>query len=147
MLAKRIARILLAFLFFSPLLLSAQVTSSSITGTVRGTSEALSGATVSALHQPTGTVFRTASLTQGVFSLVNLIPGGPYRIEVTFVGYQPYRQDSLILALGENTRVDVTLTAASGTLTEVIVSSPSTTRRKTGASTNIGRQQIESMPT
>ena len=147
MLAKRIARMVFSFVLLYPFILTAQVTSSSITGSVRGGSETLTGATVSALHQPTGTVFRTASLTQGIFSLVNLIPGGPYRIEVTFVGYQPYRQDSIFLALGENTRIDIPLTAAAGTLTEVVVTTSSTVRRKTGASTSISRQQIENMPT
>ncbi|MBC7828381.1 MAG: TonB-dependent receptor [Chitinophagaceae bacterium] len=147
MLAKRIAGIVMTILLLSPVFLTAQVTSSSITGTVRGTNESLTGATISAIHRPTGTVFRTVSLTQGIYNLVNLIPGGPYIVEVTFVGYQPYKLDSIFLALGENTRIDVPLTGTSGTLTEVIISGSSTVRRKTGASTSISRQQIESLPT
>jgi len=147
MLAKGIVRFFVGLLFLAPTVLTAQVTSSSITGTVRTTNETLAGATISAVHQPTGTVFRTASLTQGVYNLVNLIPGGPYVIEVSFVGYQTYKQDSIFLALGENTRIDVPLSASAGTLTEVIVSSSSTAKRKTGASTSISRQQIENLPT
>jgi len=137
----------MAMFLFVPVLLRAQVTTSSISGIVISANEALAGATISALHQPTGTVFRTASLTQGVFNLVNLIPGGPYSVEVSFVGYQNFKQDSIYLALGENTRVDVSLTSSAGTLQEVIVSTSSTARKKTGASTNISRQQITALPT
>lgn len=40
----------------------AQVTTSSITGTVKsGTNEALAGATITATYQPTGTVYTTTS--------------------------------------------------------------------------------------
>jgi hypothetical protein len=145
--AKRIVLFLIVLGLFSPGLLKAQVTTSSITGTVRSGNEALAGATISAFHRPTGTVYRTASLTGGLYNLVNLIPGGPYTIEVTFVGYQNYRQDSVYLALGENTTIDVPLIGTGATLTEVIVSGSATARRKTGASTNISRQQIENMPT
>ena len=147
MLAQRIVRSTATLLFLIPLFTAAQVTSSSITGTVRSGNENLAGATISAVHQPTGTAFKTVSLTSGVYSLVNLIPGGPYSLEVSFVGYQNYRQDSIFLALGENSTVDIPLVSSSGTLTEVVVSASSTARRKTGASTSISRRQIESMPT
>src|SRR5690606_869520 len=86
-------------------------------------------------------------LTQGVFNIVNMIPGGPYRIEVSFIGYQNFTEDSIFLALGENTRVDATLTTAQAQLTEVVVTGTSSARKKTGASTNISRQTIAALPT
>src|SRR5688500_18129125 len=113
--------LLLIPIFFLPILLTAQVTSGSISGNVSSASEPLAGASITATHEPTGTVYRTSSLTQGVFNVVNMIPGGPYKIEVSYVGFQTYTQDNLFLALGENTRVDVTLSPASAQLMEVIV--------------------------
>lgn len=133
--------VMLSFLSYS------QVTNSNITGTIKGASESLSGATIKATHLPTGTVFNTASLKQGVFNIVNMIPGGPYRIEVSYVGYQTITQDSIFLALGENTRLDISLSAAGSTLENVVVTGSSTAKKKTGASTNIGRQQIVTLPT
>lgn len=128
--------------------LTAQVTTSSISGTVKSAAgENLVGATISALHQSTGTIFRATSLKDGVYSLVNLIPGGPYEISVTFVGFENYSQDSIFLPLGENTRVDVTLATTGTALQEVIVTGTATTRRKTGASTSISRQQLATLPT
>lgn len=147
MLAQRMIRIICALCFSLPLFTTAQVTSSSLSGTITTGKDPLIGATITAIHQPTGTTFRTASLKNGVYSLVNLIPGGPYTIETSFVGYQNFKQDSVFLALGENTRIDPTLTPSTGTLTEVIVTAGATSRRKTGASTSISRQQIEGMPT
>ena len=125
----------------------AQVTNSSISGVVKSpTNEPLVGATITALHQPTQTVFRTISQKDGIFNIVNMIPGGPYNIEISFAGYESYTQSDLVLALGENTRVDGLL-GAKGNLQEVVVTGTGSVRRKTGASTNISKQQIETMPT
>src|SRR5687768_16516356 len=137
----------LLVLFCLPIYLSAQVTTSSISGTVRSENESLPGATIRAFHLPTQTEYNTSSLNGGVYNVVNMIPGGPYRIEVSYVGYQNYIQDSLYLALGENTRVDISLSAAAAGLREVIVTGSSAARRKTGASTNINRQTIAALPT
>ena len=147
MLAPKIVRFIALFLLLVPLCSTGQVTSSSITGTIRSGNESLAGATVSAVHLPTGTAFRTLSIAGGAYNLVNLIPGGPYLFEVSFVGFQNYQQDSIFLLLGENTRIDVPLISSTGTLTEVIVTASSATRRKTGASTSINKQQIERLPT
>jgi hypothetical protein len=130
-----------------PFYLSAQVTTSSISGNVRSSTEGLAGATITITHEPTGTVYRATSLTQGVFNIVNMIPGGPYKLEVSFVGFQNYTQDNLFLALGENTRVDVNLEVASKELMQVVVTGTSSARKKTGASTNISRQTIAALPT
>ena len=138
--------IVLVLSVLMPAYIAAQVTTSSISGTVRAGNESLSGATIRALHVPTGTGYNTTSLTGGVFNIVNLIPGGPYQIEVSYVGYQSYIQDSLYLSLGENTRVDVPLNPSSAALTEIVVTGTSTARRKTGASTNISRQTIAALP-
>lgn len=146
---QRKSTLLLGFLLLAVQFLWAQVTTSSISGTVAGPqNDPLVGATITAVHQPTGTIFRTSSLTRGVYSIPNMIPGGPYRIEVSYVGYQNFAQDNITLSLGENTRIDVPLSTSTGTLQEVVVTGTSgANRRKTGASTSIGRQQIERLPT
>ncbi|HVF96703.1 MAG TPA: TonB-dependent receptor [Flavisolibacter sp.] len=128
-------------------ILYSQVTTSGISGSIRSNTESLIGATVTATHQPTGTRYRTTTLKDGIFNLTNLIPGGPYRLEASFVGFQTFVQDSIVLALGENTRLDIPLSSSSGALQEVVVSGASNVGRKTGASTSIGRQQIAALPT
>jgi hypothetical protein len=128
-----------------------QVTTSSISGTVKSaTGETLAGATVKAVHTPTGTNYTTVTTREGIFNIVNMIPGGPYSIEISFVGYNAYKEDNVTLRLGETTRIDPSLTT-SGTLTDVVVStlrgSSISGRRKTGASTSISKDQIASLPT
>jgi len=145
---KRLTSLLLALSASS--FLFAQVTTSSISGTIKDVNgEDLVGATITATHQPTGTVYRTSSLRNGVFNLVNLIPGGPYSITVSFVGRENFVQDNVTLPLGENTRIDASLKTTGAILEGVIVTAQAAgnTRRKTGASTNIGRQQIDNLPT
>lgn len=133
-------------LFCVPIYLSAQVTTGSISGTVKSGNESLPGTTIRAFHIPTGTEYSTTSLTGGVYNIVNMIPGGPYTIEVSHIGYQGYTLDSLYLTLGENTRVDIPLAITAAGLSEVVVTGTSTARRKTGASTNISRQTIAALP-
>ena len=74
---------LLAFVFIGGQL-PAQVTTSSITGIIKGSNgDALVGATVTATHEPTGTVYRTSSRAGGRFDIQNVAPGGPYTIKVS----------------------------------------------------------------
>lgn len=144
MLGGKMYALVLSFLI--PAYLTAQVTTSSISGTLGSGNENLAGATIRAQHVPTGTEFLTSSLSGGIFNIVNMIPGGPYQIEVSHIGYQTYIQDSLYLSLGENTRLDVLMNPSSAALKEVVVTGTSMARRKTGASTNISRQTIAALP-
>src|SRR5689334_5345184 len=143
---KRIACLMavLSVLFLSST--QAQVTTSTVSGNITAGGEPLAGATITATHLPTGTVYRSSSLKQGVFNLVNLIPGGPYKIEVSFVGYQTYTQSDVTLALGENTTLNIALTASSTTLEQVVVTGTAAARKKTGASTSISSAQIAALP-
>lgn len=142
---------MIAFLA-SPFLMKAQVTTSSVTGVVKtSTNNSLPGSTVIVTHIPTGTVYTTATNNSGKFDLVNLIPGGPYLIEISSVGYVKFSESNYVLPLGENTRVDAVLNTSTTTLTEVVIAGRLTggfnARKKTGASTSISREQIAALPT
>jgi hypothetical protein len=64
-----------------------QVTTSSITGTVRSASgEGLEGATVTAVHTPSNTTYNTLSKKGGNFTLPSLRIGGPYTLTINYVG-------------------------------------------------------------
>ena len=141
---------LIIALIAMPFLMVAQVTTSSISGFVKNKAgDALAGSTVEVTHVPTGTKYRTSTGRDGRYSLVNLIPGGPYTIDISFVGYTAESETGLTLPLGESTRFDGELETTTTELTTVVVASTGTTssRRKTGASTSISRAQINSLPT
>src|SRR5690606_731511 len=70
--------------------LSAQVTTSSVQGSVTDDNgEALIGATVRAVHEPSGSVYGAVTNLEGRFNLPNMRVGGPYTIEVSFIGFEP----------------------------------------------------------
>ncbi|MGN6399627.1 MAG: TonB-dependent receptor [Flavisolibacter sp.] len=126
---------------------NAQVTTSSISGTVKAANgEALTGATVVATHEPTGTVYRTVSRTGGIFSIQNVAPGGPYTIKVTYVGYGEFSRGDIMIPLGERFDIQAELAASNQQLSELVVAARRAGTEKTGASTNFSRRQIQNTP-
>ncbi len=147
MFSKKIITVLIALLSI-PALLTAQVTTSSMSGFVKNPKgDALVGATVKATHEPTGTVYSVTTTRGGRFEISNMNPGGPYKVEVTFVGYEPLVKDDINLTLGETFNYNTQLSDKTGTLTEVTVTSAQRPVAKTGTETNIGRDKIANLPT
>ena len=59
----------------------AQVTTSSMAGkvTLEGSGEEIIGATVVAVHEPSGTRYTAVTNMNGMFTIQGMRPGGPYR--------------------------------------------------------------------
>ena len=77
----------------------AQVTTSSISGRVTDGKEALIGATVKATHEPSGTVYGVSTRLDGTYNLLNMRIGGPYRVEISYLGYKTKSFSDLYLTL------------------------------------------------
>jgi hypothetical protein len=126
----------------------AQVTTSSISGSVKDKNgAALDGATVTATHIPTGTVYKVVARKGGIFYFTNVNPGGPYKVEISYTGYKTETVNDLFLTLGEAGRIDVDLINNSSTLTEVVVTGKGRTSNPNGSQTNIGRDKLANLPT
>ena len=127
-----------------------QVTTSNITGTVKASNgEDLAGATVTAVHQPSGSKYTTVTKKGGVFTLPSLRTGGPYAVTIEFVGYTVQTIEGFNLTLGEPYNINVVMGQNTQQLTEVVVGA--TTRRRgavdrTGTSTNISSRQLATLP-
>ncbi len=66
-----------------------QITTSTISGVVKNEKkEALAGATIHAVHTPTGTEYTTTTNKGGVYVLPAVRVGGPYVIHASFVGFK-----------------------------------------------------------
>lgn len=146
---KRLLQFLAAWILI-PFAVNAQVTTGNITGTVRtATGEALPGATIEAVHEPTGTIYRAIARKDGRYDLVNVSAGGPYTIKMTFVGFSPDTQSDIYITLGETQRIDGKLKDAKTTETTATVvgvrAAPA--NAKGGAETNIGRDRMLNTPT
>ena len=131
--------------------LKAQVTTSSLSGrvTLQETNETVIGATVLAVHEPSGTRYTAVSNVDGRFHIQGMRNGGPYKVTVSYIGYQTKTLGGIILQLGETYNLDVWLTEDANELSEVIISGKASkfNIEKTGATTNISNSQILEMPT
>ena len=137
----------LSFLFVIPT--QAQVTTASMSGTVMFQDEPVIGATVLAVHEPSGTNYGTITHVDGRFSLQGMRTGGPYKVTISYVGYQSAVYSGITLQLGENYNLNVKLKESSETLDEIVITAAKTkfNTEKTGATTNISSSQITSLPT
>lgn len=127
----------------------AQVTTSSMSGSVRQADGlAVDGATIRATHVPSGTTYSGATNSEGRFNLSNMRVGGPYTVEITFVGHTPETYENVFLQLGQTFILNAEMRSGMYSLDEVTIAAPTGGNTdKTGAATNIGSQQIANMPT
>ena len=144
--------VLLSFFLFLPSSTFAQgVTTSTLAGSVTDESgQPLPGATVVAVHQPSGTQHGTTTGMDGYFRIANMRAGGPYTLTVSFVGYQRRVIEAIQLRLGETYFQQVALSEGDIELDEVFVTAYSDrifNQERTGAATNITEEQIERIPT
>ncbi|MBX3238297.1 MAG: TonB-dependent receptor [Chitinophagaceae bacterium] len=142
--------LLTAIILIAGKLATAQVTTSSINGTIFSKDgESLPGATVTATHVPSGTVYTTVSKSGGTFVLSGLRSGGPYTVRVDFVGLQSDVTENIFLSLGEAYNINSVLDSDSKELSAIVV----TGRRKkaapdkTGVSTVLNNKVLTTMPT
>ena len=128
----------------------AQETTSEIQGNVLAGKEAIAGATVQAIHQPTGTKYGTTTRADGRYNLPNLKIGGPYVVTVSFVGYKAETQKDIILLLGQSHKANFSLVEANTQLKEVVVTSGQSkvfNSSRTGSQETISRRMIDGVPT
>ncbi len=129
--------------------LSAQTTTSSMNGKVTDEKgEALVGATVIAVHTPSGTQYGAITNADGRYNLQGMRTGGPYSLTVSYVGYQSMELTGITLSLGEPRTFDVQLKETQE-LDAVVVVSTANSRfnaNKTGAASNFTRGVIENLP-
>ena len=137
----------LVILFTSGMM--AQVTTASINGRVTDAQGTIMGATVIATHTPSGTVYGGVTNDEGRFNLPGMRVGGPYTVEVSYIGYGKNTTNNITIGLGAAYLHNVVLTEENVSLDEVVLSARRSkfSADKTGATTNISNEQISSMPT
>jgi hypothetical protein len=149
---KNMQKLLLTFFTFCLIALPvhSQITNSSMNGTVVSESgENLPGATVVAIHEPSGTQYGTVTNTEGRFNLQGMRPGGPYSVNVSFIGYSTASYTEVTLYLGESFILNSELNQNAIDVLEVVIIGDKPSKfstSKTGATTNISNEQMNSMP-
>ena len=128
-----------------------QVTTSGLRGrVVDEKNEALAGASIIAIHLPSGTQYGVVANEDGRFTISNMRVGGPYQVTINFVGYKPQVYNDINLSLGNVTDMALTLSPSVTSLNEVVVSAGKGSvinSERTGASINLSRETVNSVPT
>jgi hypothetical protein len=128
-----------------------QIPTSALSGrvTMQETNETVIGATVQAVHTPSGTRYAAVTNIDGLFAIQGMRTGGPYEVTVSYIVYQTKTVKGITLALGETYNLNVILSEDANELSEVVVSGRASkfAAEKTGASTNINNAQIVNLPT
>ena len=125
-------------------------TNSSISGNVYDKdSQTLPGASILAVHTPSGTRYSASTDGTGNFSISNMRVGGPYKITITFVGFSDFSENEVYLQLGENKTFKIVLAEQSNELQEVVVKAVrdnTFNSQRTGAQTVINSDKIKALP-
>lgn len=150
---KQLRNLLLtAGIIFMSLLASGQgVTTANMSGKVTDQNGGiLPGATIVAVHVPSGTTYGTTTGTNGVYFMPSMRVGGPYKVTISFVGYKDAVYDDVYLNLGTTFNLDAQLSEAQVEIQEVVVTGVRSnvfSSDRTGAATSITREYITALPT
>lgn len=141
----------LLFTFATLTISYGQVTTSAISGTIKDASnEVLIGATIEAVHLPSGTSYGTSTDVDGTYRISGMRIGGPYSITVSYVGYATKTQSNVILNLGSTANLSYSLDVVEYGLTEVTINANKSgifSSNRTGAATQFNSTMINSLPT
>jgi hypothetical protein len=129
------------------------VTTGSMNGIVRDSqAQPVPGASVIAIHTPSGTTYESTTRSDGRFAILGMRVGGPYFVTVAYTGtgtaFEPQTQENLMVNLGVATDVEFTVTAITVQETVTVTAQSDTvfSSNRTGAATAIARDQIATLP-
>jgi len=141
---------LMMVILISIIKVAAQETTSEIQGTVTASQKILSGAAVTALHTPSGTLYKTTTRVDGRYNLPNLKIGGPYKVSVTYVGFKTISEDDITLTVGQSFKQNFNLSEDVKSLNDVVVKSSNDKNfnsNRNGSQELITRTQLDRLPT
>ncbi|MEM8583734.1 MAG: carboxypeptidase regulatory-like domain-containing protein [Bacteroidota bacterium] len=136
-----------------PILVAAQgVTTASMYGRIIDgeTGEPLIGATVQAIHTPSGSTYGNVTDIDGYYRIPGMRVGGPYTFKVSYTGYGEQVKEGTFLTLGQTFDYSPKMETGANELAEVLVSAGRGdifNGEATGQETNISNEAINALPT
>jgi hypothetical protein len=128
------------------------VTTGAISGTVANSQgQVLEGVQVQVINRNTGARVGAITHGDGRYFVPSLEVGGPYTLTVRRIGYAPHDSNGVYVSLGQNVRVDFTLSQQAAQLAgvQVIATTPSSVIGSShkGVSTTVTDSAIARLPT
>lgn len=142
---------LLLLLLCASTITFAQVTTSTITGSVSDKNgEGLIGATVVAVHTPSGTRYGSTTNASGRYIMPAVRVGGPFEVTVSYTGFENQTQKDIYTSLGTAANVSFSMTETANVLADVVVTAVKNdifSDDRTGAAVSYGAKTISALPT
>ena len=142
----------IALLSFAASASAQSLTTGSIRGVVKAGQTPVAGASVIAIHEPSGTSYGATTSKDGHFEIPNMRVGGPYTVTVNYVGsgtaFAPKTVEGLTVSLGDATDVNVNVEsiAVKEQVTVIGQADPVFASTRTGAATTINHADIVGLP-
>ena len=106
----------------------------------------LTGSNVVVEHIPSGSIYGVITDEEGYFRASGLRPGGPYLVEISYTGFETFKQENVYLQLGQTERFNPVLSTALNQLDEVVVSATDYNSDRTGNEIYVNREKIDALP-
>lgn len=150
--SRLLAAAFVAGSLLQPAAAAAQVTTGGIAGrVVSATGEPVESVQIQVTNTATGRSVGTLTREGGRYTIIGLEVGPGYDVTARRIGFQPVIQRGVRVALGQNTPVDFTLTAAATELSAVMVEASAETPiiapDRRGTETTISDTLIRRLPT
>ncbi|HET9582286.1 MAG TPA: carboxypeptidase regulatory-like domain-containing protein [Gemmatimonadota bacterium] len=134
-----------------PATLRAQgVTTGAISGTVVGsTGASVVGASVMAVHEPSGTQYGAIVREGGAYDIRGVRVGGPYTVTVQMLGFETSRETEIHVNLNQTVDTDFTLVPEAvevAGIDVVLEVDPVLNSSRTGAATYVSADQVVELP-
>jgi hypothetical protein len=126
------------------------VTTGAMSGIVKDAQGAvIPGATVLAVHQPSGSTYEAVTQADGRFVMPGMRVGGPYTITASLTGFTSEAKNNISVSLGVTQDLEFSLKVANiaETITVVGQSDPVFSSGRTGAATAVMREELAALPT
>ncbi|OQD44393.1 TonB-dependent receptor [Croceivirga radicis] len=140
----------LVAIFITTIAFAQGVTTSSLGGQITDAQgEPLPGASVVAIHTPSGTTYGAATDFDGFYRISGMRIGGPYKVTISYVGFNEDVLEGIYLNLGQSERISRQLSENATALDEIVVTAQTGgifDSNKTGSSTNISNEKVTALP-
>ena len=129
------------------------VTTGSIAGVVTDTDKPVAGASIIAIHEPSGTTYEATTRADGRYAIQGMRVGGPYSVQAVYVGtgnaFEPKTVENITVNLGSTTDVNVNVRGIAVTENVTVTADidPVFGSSRTGAATQVSREEIGNLPT
>jgi hypothetical protein len=143
---------MLILLFITVVMFGQGSTTSSMSGKITDSKgEPMPGATVTAIHVPSGTQYATVADKAGNYRITNMRVGGPYTVAVSFIGYATQTYTEVNLRLGDTYVQNGQVAESTTTLGEVVVTAglknSLLSSERSGTQTNVSNRELTNLPT